>query len=573
MNHTFFVLRVLFLAWVVVSCGPTITEKAKPTPIEQQPGTKTEAAPVQPVAVAPPPAPVSKAAPVAPPPAAVQVPTPVPTPVATPVPTPTPAPVATPPPPPTPAAPPAPLVAPDLHLDAVSGSILAKPTMLHLSSMPPATVVHFTLDGTDPESGKLWPAAGLLLDRSGTLRVWAASPGGPASMVEGTFTVAELWVQTGGSGDGSWNHPIGTLDEAIAKAASAGIHRVVFFPGTYPVKTELTGNWSLSGGWKAPGVSDAAPTILQGTKQNGSTQKEPAYALRVSAGAKLSLSNLDVRAPGSSFAAAVQVNQDATVEVVHCRLSGGAGLYGYGLRASGATLVSLADSTLSGGDGGSTFALSSEKSAVKALRCTFDGGTGNAVSYGLNITLSKIELASCVVWGGAANSSYGIGLYSSTGSTISASTVLGGKGSSAWAFYLSESDPEIVNCLIGATGKTKSYGVFVNYGKSLPRSLRSNAFFGSATGLLAGIGLEKVSAAPNPAGAFLDSSGAPLTGQKGNLVAEPILGPAPEFRTLASSPVAILQGAEAQPADATADRAQRPREGSAALGAYRVDPK
>jgi len=132
-------------------------------------------------------------------------------------------------------------------------------------------------------------------------------------------------------------------------------------------------------------------------------------------------------------------------------------------------------------------------------------GNGNAVSYGLNITLSKLSLASCVVWGGSANSSYGIGLYSSMGSTVTASTILGGKGSSAWAVYLSESDPEIVNCLIGATEKTKSCGVFVNCGQSRPRALRANAFLGSASGKLSGVGWEKVSAEPDGGGAFPDA--------------------------------------------------------------------
>jgi len=54
--------------------------------------------------------------------------------------------------------------------------------------------------------------------------------------------VGELWVQANGQGDGSWNHPLGTLDEAMTRASSWDIQRIVFFPGTYPVKTELTGS-------------------------------------------------------------------------------------------------------------------------------------------------------------------------------------------------------------------------------------------------------------------------------------------------------------------------------------------
>ena len=232
----------------------------------------------------------------------------------------------------------------------------------------------------------------------------------------------------------------------------------------------------------------------------------------------------------------------------------------------------MSDSTLSGGDGGSSFALSGEKSTISAVRSTFDGGTGNAVSYGLNLTLSKIDLISCVVWGGSGASCYGVGLYSSTGSRVLGSTVLGGKGASAWAFYVSESDPEIVNCLIGAAGKSKSYGVFANYGKSLPRALRSNAFFGANSVAFSGASLGKTSAEPGPMGAFLDAAGTAFAGQKGNLVAEPILGPSPDYKTLASTPAAILHGAEALGPEAALDRAQKPREGSAAIGAWAVSP-
>lgn len=564
-----FPLFALLLSSMLWSCSPA-PEKAKespppafPTAVPQaisEPATAAETtqetkaapkAPTEPSAVVKPQEGKTVPAPTAMP--AVVVPAPAIS---------TPAPVAT-------VKPTGPLTAPDLKLEP-SSAFQPNPVAVHLSPLPAGTVVKYSLDGTDPALGKLWPQAELSVDRSARLKVWAASPGGPASTAEGVFTVGEVWVQPDGTGDGSWDHPLGSLDSALAKAAALGAHRIRLFSGTFPAKADLTTALELSGGWKGVGEADSKPTILQGTKQSGTTQKEPGYTLRVSGG-KFALSNLDVRAPNSSVGAAVVAGQDATLEVSSSRLTGGSGLYGYGLRASGATLVAVTDSTLSGGDGGSTFALSSEKSTVKALRSTFDGGTGNAVSYGLNVTLSKVDLVSCVVWGGSGDSSYGAGFYSSTGGRIWASTILGGKGSSAWAVYLSESDPEIVDCLIGSNGKAKSYGVFVNLGKSLPRSLRSNAFFGSASGAFTGTNLGKVSAAPGATGAFLDSSGAAFTDQKGNLAADPVLGPGPEYRTLPSSPPSILQGGEVLGGEAAADRAQKTRGATVAIGAWRAE--
>ena len=558
-----FLVVLLLLVLFVWSCGPSAPEKAKESPAQAAPAPVPETPAAQAPVVAQE-VPEPKAAPkvAAPEPAAV-IPQ-----EQKPLTSPTPAPVV----PPAPAAvvkPAGPLTAPDLKIDPATG-FQSAPVLVHLSAMPQGTIVKYTLDGTDPASGKAWPPGQLAVDKSARLRVWAASPGGPASTAEGIFTVGEVWVQTAGTGDGSWDHPLGTLEAAVAKATSLGAHRIRLFSGTFAAKADLTTAWDLSGGWKALGEADTKPTILQGTKQSGTTQKDPGYTVRVSGG-KFSISNLEIRAPNSSVSAAVVAGLDATLEITGSRLVGGSGLYGYGLRASGATLVAVTDSTLSGGDGGSTFALSSEKSTIKALRSTFDGGTGNAVSYGLNLTLSKADLVSCVVWGGSGDSSYGVGFYSSVGGKLWASTILGGKGSSAWAVYLSESDPEIVDCLIGSTGKAKSYGVFVNLGKSLPRALRSNAFFGSASGAFTGTSLGKVSTAPGPAGAFLDSNGAALADQKSNVAAEPVLGPSPDFRTLPASPASILQGGEALGGEAATDRAQKVRGPTMAIGAWRAE--
>lgn len=470
-------------------------------------------------------------------------------------------------PPPAPAVPPP---APDLKLEP-SSALQSAAVTVRTGPLPSGTVVKYTLDGSDPAAGKPWPQSGLAVGQSGTLRVWAALPGGDPAAAEGTYTVGEVWVQPGAAGDGSWNRPAGTLDEALAKAGSLGIKRLRLMGGQYATKTDLSGSWDLSGGWKAPGET-GAPSVLTGVKQSGATQKQPAYTLRIGAGAKITLASLEVRSPSASFGAAVLVEQDAAVEIVRSRLVGGNGLYGYGLKASGAASVLATDSFFHGGDGGSSFALSAEKSAVKLVRSTLDAGTGDAVSYGINLTLSKLTLISSVVWGGAANSSYAVGLYSSEGSTLSGSTLLGGRGSSSWAVYLSESDPEIVGCLIGSAGKAKSYGIFVNYGRSLPKVLRSNAFFGSSSGAFTGASLGEVSAAPGESGAFLDASGNPFPGQKANLKAEPALGPAPDYRMLSSSPAALLRGSEALTGEAALDRAGKARGSSPAFGAWATSP-
>jgi len=428
-------------------------------------------------------------------------------------------------------------------------------------------VIRYTLDGSDPATGKPCPEAGLVVDKSARLRVWAAQPEGPATVKEVNLTVGEVWVKAGATGTGTWDAPLGTLADALVKAKTLGVTKIRLGPGSQPVQVELSGTWELWGGSRAPGEAEGGPTVFTGVKQSGSTQKSPAYVLKIADGASVSLSGLEVKAPSSSFATAVSVGQGATVQVADCRLTGGAGLYGYGLRAVGAKAVTIADSVLSGGEGGSSFALSGENSVIKAVRTRFDAGTGNAVSYGINLTLTKIEVVSCVVWGGSGNSSYGVGLYTSTGSRFVGSTVLGGNGTSAWAFYVADSDPEIVNCLIGSAGRSKSYGLFANFGKSLPRSLRSNAFFSSASGAFSGASLGKLSGSLSDQGAFLDADGAPFPNQSLNRIAQPALGPGPEFRTLESSPKAILEGAEALGGEADLNIAKKPRV-TRALGAW-----
>lgn len=460
--------------------------------------------------------------------------------------------------------------APDLRLEP-SSALQVGPVTVRTASLPPGTVVKYSLDGSDPAAGRTFPSSGLSVTQSGRLRVWAAQPGGEASVSEAVFTIGEVWAQPGASGDGSWGSPVATLEEALARASTLGVRRIRLSTGQWTLKTELQGTWELSGGWKAPGEAGAA-SLLVGTKQSGSTQKDPSYTLKVAPNAKITLSNLEVRSPNSAFGAAVLVDKDATLEVTRSRLVGGNGLYGYALRAVNAASVNVVDSFLYGGDGGSSFALSADKSTVKVLRSTLDAGTGNAVSYGVTSTLSKLALISSVVWGGAANSSYAVGLYSSDGCVFQGSTLLGGRGASAWALYLSESEPEIVGCLIGSAGKGKSYGIFANYGKSQPKVLRSNAFFGSASGAFSGADLGAVSPEPDASGAFLDASGRALAGQKANVKAEPVLGPAPDYRLLPTSPAVLLKGGEALTGDAALDRAGRPRGTSPAYGAWATSP-
>jgi hypothetical protein len=429
------------------------------------------------------------------------------------------------------------------------------------------SVVKYTLDGSDPGTGKAVPSSGIVVDHSARLRVWAALPGGPPTVKEVAVTVGEVWVGPGGTGPGSWDSPAGSLADGVDKAKAAGVSRIRILAGTLPTQATLAGTWTLSGGWKAPGEVAGAPSVLGGIKQSGSTQKNPVSVIKVDDGATVQVENLEIRAPASSFAAAVSAGQGSTLTVVASRLVGGAGLYGYGLRAAGAKLVSVEDSTLSGGDGGSSFGLSADNSTVRAVRTRFDAGTGNAVSYGLSLTQSKGDLSSCVVYGGSANSSYAVGLYSSQGSRFVGSTILGGSGSSSWAFYLDSSDPEIIGCLIGATGKAKSYGVYANYGKSLPKTLRSNAFFDAATGFLSGPDLGKVTQTLDPSGAFTDASGTPFPGQSHNVLAKPALGPAPDWKTLPTSPEAILTGGEAYGGAADLGVAKGPRTGKS-IGAW-----
>jgi hypothetical protein len=435
----------------------------------------------------------------------------------------------------------------------------------------PGAEIRYTLDGTAPGAGQGELYTGpFTLKKSAKVQVWAALPGGGAGTAQAFYTVNQIVASPDGTGDGSWDAPIGGLSNAVAKALQTGASEVCLMAGNYTESVALTRSLTLSGGWVA-WQNQTGVTSITAPERGGTTLKDPSSVVKASGeGTTLVLQNLTLTGSDDSFGAAVATQAGASIIVKKCHLSGGGGSYSYGLRTFHSPLVRIEDSEISGGNGGSTFAVSTDTSTLDLRRSTLDGGTGTAVSYALSMTGSKGVVVSSVLWGASANSSYGVALYSSHKVDLIGDTIDGGTGTTAWGVFIAETEPRIIDCLIGAQGSGQSYGVYENYGHSVPTKIENCVFFGANSGLYYDNATKTFWKAFNAQGSFISPDGSQLMRHsQGNRSANVSLGPAPE---LMSPNLVLLRCGVKINGPAERDRQGQLRSSPWTVGAYEITP-
>ncbi|NNM68030.1 MAG: hypothetical protein HKM06_08490 [Spirochaetales bacterium] len=267
---------------------------------------------------------------------------------------------------------------------STSGALLGATLEVSVACDQPGAEIRYTLDGTAPGAGQGELYMGPFeLKKSAKVQVWAALPGGPAGTAQAFYTVNQIVASPNGTGDGSWNAPIGGLSNAIAKALQTGAKEVCLMAGNYTESAALTQSLTLSGGWMG-WQNQTGVTSITAPERGGTSLKDPSSVVKASGtGTLLVLQNLNLTGSDDSFGAAVTTQAGASIVVRNCHLSGGGGSYSYGLRTFHSPLVRIEDSEISGGNGGSTFAVSTDTSTLDLRRSTLDGGTGTAVSYDL----------------------------------------------------------------------------------------------------------------------------------------------------------------------------------------------
>ena len=200
------------------------------------------------------------------------------------------------------------------------------------------------------------------------------------------------------------------------------------------------------------------------------------------ADAGVRLERLDMRGGSATYSTGLVVTDGASPSVVGCRASGGASSYGYGAAVMTGAAPSIRSSRLSGGEGATSYGLSVDSARVTVASSFLLAGSGTVGGYGLSGTDARISVASSVVAGNAANVSYGAAFYNCKESRLESSTIIGGSGRDAAGVFISACDPAIENCIVSASGSSKSYGIFDNYGDSAPARLSSTVFVGCAGG-------------------------------------------------------------------------------------------
>ena len=385
------------------------------------------------------------------------------------------------------------LAALDVPAPAVSGpaeGVYAAAVTVSASVTLAEARLVYTLDGSAPGARNGTPyTKPLEVSKSSTVRFAAYVPGGNTSrVVSREYTIGEVCAAPGGKGDGRRGAPLGGIAEAIAKARSLGIGLVKLASGASFTETlTIEAPISLSGGWaKGFAARSGGYAVVSGLGSDSSSKKAPACAIRISgkaADAGVRIERVEFRGGSGSYSAGILVDGGATPVFSDCMAFGGDGSYGYGAAAIGGAEPRFDSCTLSGGAGATSYGLSVDSAKARVVASFLLAGSGSVGGYGLSATDAVVRVASSVLAGSPANVSYGAAFYNCKDSALESSTVIGGSGKDSAGVFISASDPSIVDCIVGAYGSSKSYGIIDNYGSSAPSRLESVAFIGCSGGL------------------------------------------------------------------------------------------
>lgn len=421
---------------------------------------------------------------------------------------------------------------------AVNGGLFAKATSVPLEVALKEAVIYYTLDGSEPSAtnGRRYTGP-IQITASSVLKARAVVPGGKSSRsVVAAFTIGEVCVAPGGSGDGRREAPFGNLASAIAKARSLGIGTVKLAAGSIDGPLEMT-DFSLVvvGGWKEDFSAPAAARTVVVARAAGKTSKvAPSYAFKASGSGvngTARIERVEFRGAEGSYSSGIFVTNGAQPEFVDCASYAGFASYGYGAVVSAGAAPKFRSSRLDGGEAASSFGLSVEKGGAIVEGSMLLAGSGTVGGYGLSGTEANVTVTSSVIAGNAANVSYGVAFYNSKESTLSNCTIVGGTGKDVSGVFLSVSAPTIEYCVISASGTSKSYGVNANYGEAAPSKLVGNVFLGSSGGLYWDAGKRLAYSSLDASGAIVGSDGSPAmrnacaSNKKGAFA----LGPAPRY--------------------------------------------
>ncbi|PKL24499.1 MAG: hypothetical protein CVV47_08625 [Spirochaetae bacterium HGW-Spirochaetae-3] len=348
----------------------------------------------------------------------------------------------------------------------------------------------YTLDGSAPVPGKGEEYTGpVSIPASAVLRIAAYVPGGKASRtVSAEYTIGEICAASGASGDGRRGAPMGDLAAALEKAVALGLPVVKLAAGsTFAGSLDIGAPIDLSGGWnRGFSARTGERSAIVGREFDGTTKKAPGYALRVS-GAKANsgvrIERVEFRGGSASYSAGLVVADGATPSLVDCRAFGGDGSYGYGAAVLSGAAPSFRSCRLSGGDGATSYGLSVDSARATVASSFLLAGAGAVGGYGLSATDAAVKASSTVLAGNAANVSYGAAFYNCEESSLESCTAVGGSGKESAGVFISACNPAIEDCIVGAFGAAKSYGIIDNYGDSAPARLSSVVFVGCSGGL------------------------------------------------------------------------------------------
>jgi len=400
-------------------------------------------------------------------------------------------------------------------------------------------------------------------------------PGGKsAAVVSADYTIAELCVAPGGTGDGRRTSPMGSLAAAVDKARSSGIRTVKLASGEFQANLELSVPLAVSGGWKADfSAASGKPTVLRGGSVDTATNKKaPGYALRVAGtavDATARLERLVFRGPEASYSAGLVVADGARPTVVSCEAYGGSGSYGYGASVLSGANPSFQFCRLDGGEGATSTGLSVDGAKATVSSCFLLAGNGTVTGYGLSATDAGVKAYSSVLAAGKANVGYGAAFYTSKDSALVSCTVSGGEGKEATGVFISDSDPALENCIVSASGSAKSYGLYTNYGRSAPSRLASTLFLGCSTALLYAADTKTAYVSVDAGGGLAAEDGRILSSPKPDACARGdfSLGPAPGFAVPAGT---ALPAGKPSSGPAATDLKGKARTEPWSVGAYEL---
>lgn len=433
----------------------------------------------------------------------------------------------------------------------------------------------YTLDGSDPKPGtsKVYSAP-LKITTSTIVKARSYIPdGGSSALVSNDYTIGEICVANGGSGDGSRSRPLGSLKAALAMVAASGISTIKLTSGSYQAILELQAAVTISGGWNSSFTKNSGTrSIVSGTDMAGKSATAPAYAVKIS-NSDVKLENLDIRSAEAEFTAGLFITQNATPNLYNCILTAGSGSYGYGAIITQGANPTFTLCRLDGGPNPTSTGIYLDSASATLLSCISAAGSGTITGYGANLIGGQITAYSSVFAGNTANSSYGIKMANSKGSVLESCTIWGGSGNQSQALFITIGNPTVSSCIIAANGKQKSYGIYDNYGASAPAVLKNSAFTGCETGLYFDADTNTAFTSLIDGSKFTNSAGKTLSAATA-VACQSLLfnvGASPNCKTPADAPSSVLSGGLAS-TNWNQDVAGKERTTPWAIGAWEIEP-